>query len=162
MLLIYVFVFACVAFFNGTHMWFAHPDLVDRHFVLGAASIWLTEQLRRLAAFPVSKTHRLRHCTYRGKAVKPTRLFAIRIPALIRQFAHWAHPVAPRYALIGKHPNSSWKTFQKPDTLRSSLIFNGDRLRVALEKFFFQCLSPLKGSIRTLFIGFFKRTIGDG
>ena len=89
--------FATLATFYGIHMWLEHPDLIQRHFQVGAVSIWLIEQLERLVATPVASTHRVRHCHFGGKAVKPIRLVAIRLPALACQLALWKHPVTPSY-----------------------------------------------------------------
>ena len=81
-LLVYAIAFTTPAIFYGVHMWLEHPDLTQRHFHVGAASIWLIEQLERLIATPVASTHRVRRNHFGGKAIKPTRLVAIRLPAL--------------------------------------------------------------------------------
>ena len=101
-LLIYAIAFATLATFYGIHMWLEHPDLIQRHFEVGAVSIWLLEQLEHLVAIPVASTHRVRHCHFGGKAVKPTRLVAIRLLALARQLVQWKYPVTPSCTLIDK------------------------------------------------------------
>ena len=93
-------------------MWLEHQDIIQRHFDVGAASIWLLEQFERLVAIPVASSHRVRHCNLGGQAVKPTRLVAIRLPALASQLAHWKHPVTPSSILIGKKTDGTWKTSQ--------------------------------------------------
>jgi hypothetical protein len=69
-LLMYAIAFATRATFYGVHMWLEHPDLTQKHFQVGAASIWLLEQLERLNATPVASTHRVRHNYFLGKAIR--------------------------------------------------------------------------------------------
>ena len=92
-LLIYAIAFATFAAFYGIHMWLEHPDIIQRFFDVGAASIWLLEQLECLVASPVTSTHRVRHSNFGGKAVEPARLVAIRFPALASQLVQVKHPV---------------------------------------------------------------------
>ena len=99
-------------------MWLEHHDLIQRHFQVGAASILLIEQLERLLATPVASIHRVRHCHFGGKAVKPTRLVAIRLPALACQLAQWKHPVTPSCTLICKNPDGTSRTFQAKEYSR--------------------------------------------
>ena len=60
-LLIYAITLPILAAFYGIHMWLEHPDLVERHFAVGAPSIWLLEKLERFAVLLVASTHRVRH-----------------------------------------------------------------------------------------------------
>ena len=107
-------------------MWLEHPDLTQGHFQVVAASTWLIEQLERLVATPVASTHRVRHCHFWGKAVKPTRIVAIRLPAFACQLAEWKDPVTPSCTLIGKNPDGTWGTFQAkeyPRRLSAALAY---------------------------------------
>ena len=107
MLLIYAIAFATLATFYGVHMWLEHPDLTPKHLQVGAASIWLLEQLERLIATPVASTHRVRHSQFGRKAVKPIRLVAIRLLALAFQLSQWKHPVRASCTLIGKNSDGT-------------------------------------------------------
>ena len=79
-----------------------------------------------MAPRAIRASHRVRHCNLGGKAVKPTRLFAIRFLSLARQLAKWIYPVIPSHTLIGKNPDGSWRTAQAKDyprRLSSALAF---------------------------------------
>ena len=68
-------------------MWVEHPDLTSAHSTkgteehphIGAASIWLLEQIQRLSVLPCTDDHHLFHNQFAGEARKPTHIMAIHI-----------------------------------------------------------------------------------
>ena len=68
--------------------------------------------MRRVAELPVTVTHRIKHCQHGGKAAKPTRLLAVRLPTLRAHLAKWTYNVVPSQILVGKNADGTWKTAQ--------------------------------------------------
>ena len=93
-------------------MWTEHPDLVERHFSMYAASIWLLEPLRRLELLPTTRVHRVKHCEFAGTAFKPTRLFAINMPTLCTRLNDQRKWRDPTTTLVGSDPTGQWRTAQ--------------------------------------------------
>ena len=83
-LLFYTIKYATMAAVLGLPMWIEHPDHTRMHIEkgtpddprAGAPSIWLSEFLQRLRAFPCTYHHSVLHRQFAGKATKPTRPFS--------------------------------------------------------------------------------------
>ena len=99
MLLIYAIAFATLSAIYGIANWTEHPDLITRHAWLSAPSIWITEQIRRIQALPNVQAHHLQHCTFGGRARKPTRLMTVNMGVeLQEEFKRFERPRAPHDA----------------------------------------------------------------
>ena len=112
-LLIYTIAFATLCLFHGIGMWIEHPDKFARHERSSAPSIWYLEAIQRLLCITQVVTyHKVQHNQYGGRSIKPTRIFAIRLPTLRKRFSQYRHLLPPRAVLKGKDEQGHWRTAQ--------------------------------------------------
>ena len=113
MLLVYAIAFATLSAVYGIANWTEHPDLLTRHALLSAPSIWIAEQTRRLQVLFNVHSHSFQHCTLGVRTRKPTRLMTVNMKKeLLEELKKVEKPRAPTGCLIGKHGDGAWKTAQ--------------------------------------------------
>ena len=100
---VYTIVFATFSAAFGIANWTEHPDLISRHALLAAPSIWIPEQVRRLHALHNVHAHHLQHCRFGGATRKPTRLMTFNMEIeLTAGLRNVDRPRVPTGCLIGQ------------------------------------------------------------